>query len=152
MKDESKPQVNPIVLGLIILVVVAVLGVPVVCSSDSALTDAFFCPNEEQDGGYTLLEPLEFRDFISSRDVFLVDAYPGEHRQIPGTDAKIPPHLLEAKKSVLPVERDAVIGVYCRKDPKSNEVAEMLSEMGYVNVVKLSGGTDAWKQQGLYQE
>lgn len=45
--------------------------------------------------------------------------------------------------------KDAEIFIYCAVGARSKEAAEMLLQQGFTNVNHLSGGIQAWAQEGL---
>jgi len=149
MGSEGKVEVNPVVLGLILVAVVAVLGVPILCNPSSGLSGSVICRWIYPGNSAARLNPTEFRAYIRDPDVFVLDVYDENHSGISGTDAQIPFDRLRENTDELPEDKDTPLAVYCRLDPMSDEAVKTLDEMGYSNITKLAGGSTAWKRQGF---
>ncbi|WP_278620850.1 rhodanese-like domain-containing protein [Ectopseudomonas oleovorans] len=80
-------------------------------------------------------------------DVREADEYSAAH--IPGA-INIPRGLLEFKLSNDPqlTERTLKLVLYCKNSGRSALAADALREMGYRNVLSLSGGIEAWQTAG----
>src|SRR6476646_5643162 len=71
-----------------------------------------------------------------------------EQGVIPGATA-IPRGFLEAKIEDAVRDRDEPVVVYCAGGARSAFAAKSLQELGYTDVVSMSGGFGAWKTAGL---
>lgn len=80
-------------------------------------------------------------------DVREADEYSAAH--IPGA-INIPRGLLEFKLSNDPqlTDRTLKLVLYCKNSGRSALAADALREMGYRNVLSLSGGIEAWQTAG----
>lgn len=65
-----------------------------------------------------------------------------------GTTAAIPFDQLAARADELPSDRSAPLAVYCRTGTMSETAVDALLRMGYVDVVELRGGMQAWTASG----
>ncbi|MEE9594534.1 MAG: rhodanese-like domain-containing protein [Candidatus Hydrothermarchaeales archaeon] len=94
------------------------------------------------------ITPVELKTMMGGdEDFVLVDVRtPLEYEQgyIPGA-ILVPSYELE-KIQALDIPKDKKVVVYCAVDPRSAKAVEVLSEMGYSNLVKLKGGLYEWKR------
>lgn len=81
-------------------------------------------------------------------DVREADEYAAGH--LPGA-INIPRGLLEFKLSGMPAldQRDLSVVLYCKTSGRSALAANSMQTMGYLNVVSMAGGFDAWVEAGL---
>jgi molybdopterin/thiamine biosynthesis adenylyltransferase/rhodanese-related sulfurtransferase len=81
--------------------------------------------------------------------VFLDVREPDEYDQgaIPGA-VHIPRGHLESNVEGRLVDRDAEVVIYCAGGNRSAFAAQTLEQLGYTNVVSLTGGFNRWKDQG----
>lgn len=81
-------------------------------------------------------------------DVREADEYAAGH--VPGA-INIPRGLLEFKLSGTPAldQRDLSVVLYCKTSGRSALAAISMQTMGYLDVVSMAGGFDAWVEAGL---
>ncbi len=81
-------------------------------------------------------------------DVREADEYAAGH--LPGA-INIPRGLLEFKLSGTPAldQRDLSVVLYCKTSGRSALAAVAMQTMGYLDVVSMAGGFDAWVEAGL---
>lgn len=96
----------------------------------------------------TQLQPLEFEESTKSDNVFVLNVHTPDEGSLPGTDAAIPFDEIKKRASELPVSQKATMAVYCRSGRMSRTAVETLVEMGYTDLVELSGGMNAWSESG----
>ncbi|MAZ73946.1 MAG: rhodanese [Flavobacteriaceae bacterium] len=53
------------------------------------------------------------------------------------------------KEKVKSLDKEKPVYVYCRKGGRSARAAEILAEMGFIEIYDLSGGITAWEEEGL---
>lgn len=95
-----------------------------------------------------LVDPDEFAAAIAEPDRLTLNVHVPFEGDIPGTDMSIPFDQIAAQADRLPVDRDAALAIYCRSGPMSTVAAEALRDLGYTDVVELSGGMRAWQAEG----
>lgn len=89
----------------------------------------------------------EFADRIAEPDAFVINVHGPAAGAIQGTDATIPYDQI-AEDNRLPADRATPILLYCQTGRMSAMAAHDLMTAGYVDVVYLEGGTDAWEASG----
>ncbi len=97
---------------------------------------------------YKNIDTSELKEMMKVKDFLLIDVKIPEQAHIPGTDYFLPFDKIHLTIEQLGVDKSEKIVLYCRSGYTSSIAAEKLSEMGYVNVFNLLGGTIAWKQSG----
>ena len=61
-------------------------------------------------------------------------------------DAVLIPHSdLESRSDELPEDKEELILLYCRSGNRSQEAAETLIDLGYMNIIELASGINGWK-------
>ena len=61
-------------------------------------------------------------------------------------DALLIPHSdLESRSDELPEDKEELILLYCRSGNRSQEAAETLIDLGYMNIIELASGINGWK-------
>lgn len=104
---------------------------------------------EEAEGAvaWTRQGPTEFARTLTDGDVFVVNVHIPDVGAIAGTDADIPFDQLVSTPR-LPVDKEAVVAVYCESGRMSRLAAEALTGAGYRRIVELDGGMVAWRDSG----
>ena len=103
-------------------------------------------------GNIKMLQPEEFYAEVQTNNGVLVDVRtPEEYNQyyIDGAiniDYNSDNFITEANKNL---NKGSKIYVYCLKGIRRENAAQKLNELGYKNVVSLSGGIDAWTKANL---
>lgn len=94
------------------------------------------------------LETEAFAAEVDSGERFVINVHTPDEGGIEGTDANIPFDQLEERVAELPQDRTAALAVYCKSGRMSEIAAKTLAGMGYVDLVELRGGMDAWEADG----
>jgi rhodanese-related sulfurtransferase len=100
-------------------------------------------------GIVTLLAPADFQSSIAGNDVFVVNVHIPYEGEIDGTDALIPFDEIEDHATELPADKSAPLYIYCRSGRMSAEATPDLQRLGYINIIDLAGGMQAWETVGL---
>jgi rhodanese-related sulfurtransferase len=95
-----------------------------------------------------LVDPPEFAAKIAEPGRVTVNVHVPFEGDIAGTDLSIPFDQITAQAGRLPADRDTGLAIYCRSGPMSAIAAERLRDLGYTDVVELSGGMRAWQADG----
>lgn len=85
---------------------------------------------------------------LADADTFVVNVHVPDQGAIAGTDAAIPYDEVRDRSAELPPDLDTPVAVYCKSGRMSAEAAATLQELGYTDIVELSGGMDAWIADG----
>jgi rhodanese-related sulfurtransferase len=100
--------------------------------------------------------PQEAYARVTAGDVVLLDVRePTEWETHIAGAVQIPRGILEAKADPTSPRHDPALDpgkqviVYCRSGARSALAAVTLTELGFTDVVNLSGGISAWKEAGL---
>jgi rhodanese-related sulfurtransferase len=94
-----------------------------------------------------LLAPDDFAAAVAEPDRVTVNVHVPFEGDIAGTDLSIRYDEVRASRGVLPTT-DTPLAIYCRSGSMSREAAQVLSDMGYRDVVELDGGMHAWSDDG----
>ena len=94
------------------------------------------------------LPPAEFAAVLADEDVLVVNVHVPDEGSIAGTDAAIPYDEVRERSAELPQDLDAPVAVYCKSGRMSAEAVSTLRDLGYTDVVELSGGMDGWVADG----
>lgn len=103
------------------------------------------CSGRDEETRSRLLPPVEFATAVSRPGVVTVNVHVPDEGSIGGTDLWIPFDAVEARRNELPT-RSTPLAVYCRTGSMSAIAVEVLSRLGYEDVVELDGGMVAWKR------
>lgn len=99
------------------------------------------------DAAYRDVAPSTVAAVVDDADVWLVNVHTPYEGEIPGTDAFIP-YTDIARSDDLPGDKDAEVIVYCRSGRMSAQAASSLVQLGYTNVLNMTGGFDRWENEG----
>lgn len=94
----------------------------------------------------TLLPPLDFARQTGEKNVQLIDVRTsGEYKQGHIKNA-INIHIYDKsfQTQVLKFDKKKPILVYCKAGGRSAEAVLLLKELGFLRIIELQGGTDAW--------
>jgi len=92
------------------------------------------------------VDAIEFFQLAQNEDAFILDVHVPEQEHIPGTDAFIPYSEISENLNRLPEDKSTQVLVYCQSGSMSREAALKLQELGYINVVDLAGGLNAYRE------
>ncbi|WP_211661425.1 rhodanese-like domain-containing protein [Modestobacter muralis] len=93
-------------------------------------------------------DPAQFATAVGDPRTFAINVHVPDAGSIPGTDVAIPYDQIQMRAAQLPRDRSTPLAVYCRSGRMSAEALPVLTELGYTDVVELSGGMDAWVADG----
>jgi phage shock protein E len=94
-----------------------------------------------------LLAPDAFAAAVAESDRVTVNVHVPFEGDILGTDLSVRYDDVRAARDLLPTT-DTPLAIYCRSGSMSREAAQVLSDMGYRDVVELDGGMQAWSDDG----
>ena len=120
-------------LGLLIALVLVAAG----CGSDHPASTT----------SPRLISVAEFAKQIERPQVVTINVHTPNAGNIAGTDLAIPFEQIAASTE-LPKDHHAPLAVYCRSGNMSAIAVATLHDLGYTDIVELSGGYDAWLQSG----
>lgn len=95
------------------------------------------------------LSPAAYKAAIAGPGAFVVNVHTPYEREIEGTDAFIPYDKIAEHASELPADKAAPLYIYCRSGRMSALAVPALQRLGYVNIIDLKGGMQAWADAGL---
>lgn len=94
-----------------------------------------------------LVDPEEFARRVADPSVVTINVHVPNEGNIAGTDLEIPFDQI-ASSTKLPADLSTPLAVYCRSGNMSATAVKDLQAKGYVNIIELRGGYDAWLQAG----
>ena len=127
---------------LIFILLAAVVLVS--CQSKSVTAE----PVTVTGGSYKNVAPNELNAMLKNKDFVFVNVHIPFAGNIADTDLSIPYDQIEQNLSLLPVDKNAKIVLYCRSGRMSAIAAEELVSLGYTNIWNLDGGMVEWEQAG----
>ena len=144
---QFSPTEGSMVLKLAVMLVLgAVLAVG--CATGNNATGKGRGTTETA-GSVTLLAPTDYQSATSRSDAFVVNVHVPYEGEIDGTDAFIPFDSIEEHAAELPTDKTAPLYIYCRSGRMSAAATPALQRLGYVNIIDLKGGMQAWEAAGL---
>lgn len=130
----------PVVLSIGVLLVCAA------CTSGNRATPAASAPTTRV-AASALVDPEEFARRIEDPKVVTINVRVPNEGNIAGTDLEIPFDQI-ATSTKLPTDLSTPLAVYCRSGNMSATAVQDLQAKGYVDIVELRGGYDAWLAAG----
>jgi rhodanese-related sulfurtransferase len=112
-------------------------------SVDLQITDLTSLPKNSR--GYSEITAEQLRALLEAKDFLLVNVNSSAREVIPETDFTIPFDEIEANLDRFP-RKDRPAVLYCQAGGLSRSAARDLVELGFTNVVWLTGGINAWKR------
>ncbi len=100
-------------------------------------------------GSYTNVEAKGLKQMLDHKNFTLVNVHVPYVGEIAQTDVFIPYNDVDQKMSQLPVDKSAMIVLYCSSGHMSSIAAEKLVGLGYTDVWNLQGGMGSWMNQGF---
>lgn len=97
---------------------------------------------------YVDVSPVELARMMYEEEIVLVNVHVPYEREIEGTDLFIPFDQIEENRDALPADVTARVVVYCRSGSMSATASAVLVDLGYTNVLNLTGGMIAWERAG----
>lgn len=95
-----------------------------------------------------LVSVEEFAAELNGGERFVLNVHTPDEGSLERTTAAIPFDQLEARADELPPDRSTPLAVYCRSGNMSQTAVLTLAQMGYVDVIELGGGMNAWVVSG----
>lgn len=95
---------------------------------------------------HRLVGPEEFETALTDRSATVINVHVPYEGEIEGTDLFMPFDALDPAQ--LPSDRASKLLVYCRSGKMSGIASITLVDLGYINVIELGGGMQAWTSSG----
>ena len=131
------------------IIVVTVVGVVI-------LSGALFIVLNQQaetttlnEDGYLDISSQELSNMMASKDFALINVHIPYNGEIDRTDSLLPFNDISGNLDMLPQDKSSKIVVYCRSGSMSATASKELVQMGYTNILNLSGGMNDWKESGF---
>lgn len=95
---------------------------------------------------HRLVDPVAFEAALDQPGTVVINVHVPYDGEISETDLLMPFDDIDA--AALPSDRATPLAVYCRSDTMSAEAVVTLAGLGYMNIVELDGGMNAWRASG----
>jgi len=114
------------------------------------LTFAFVSCEAQHKKGTELLPPAQFEKEITQDKGQLIDVRTPKEYMAGHLDGATNIHLYDQdfNERINKLDKKKTVYVYCKAGGRSAEAVESLKMNGFVHVVELQGGTDAWTEAG----
>ncbi len=98
--------------------------------------------------GYEVWTADYLKAQMATKNFALINVHVPDEGDIPGTDRKIPYTELVKDPSLLKLDKDSPVVIYCMSGRMSEIAARALVQNGYSRVIILEGGMLAWEEAG----
>lgn len=104
----------------------------------------------QQKNGVEKVPPAAFEKQLSEQKGQLIDVRTTREFESGHLAGATHMHIYDADftKRVDSLHKDQTVYVYCKAGGRSSEAVELLKQKGFVHIVELEGGIDAWTQAG----
>lgn len=114
------------------------------------ITFVFISCDAQQKTGIELLAPQQFAQEMAKDKGQLIDVRTPKEYKTGHLDNAVNIHLYDQdfNERINKLDKDKTVYVYCKAGGRSAEAVESLKLNGFVHIVELQGGTDAWSEAG----
>lgn len=104
----------------------------------------------QQKKGVEKVPPAAFEKQLAEHKGQLIDVRTTKEYQSGHLANATHMHIYDAdfSKRVDSLDKDQTVYVYCKAGGRSSEAVELLRQKGFVHIVELEGGMDAWNEAG----
>lgn len=137
-----------IILSIVVVALFAVAWI--VFINKSSTTRTVSSPKIEEIISFQDINATELLAMLEEKDFTFINVHTPYAGEISGTDSFVSFNQIEKniRDGKFPSDKDAKIVLYCRSGGMSTIASEELVNMGYTNIINLSGGMIAWEQDG----
>lgn len=136
MSSHRRPLIV-LTIGVLLLTVACASGNDAAPATTTSLTQA----------ASVLVDPDAFARRVEDPRVVTINVHVPNEGNIAGTDLEVPFDQVSSS-TALPADLTTPLAVYCRSGNMSATAVKDLQSKGYVDIVELRGGYDAWLQAG----
>ncbi|KOS05686.1 hypothetical protein AM493_06285 [Flavobacterium akiainvivens] len=106
--------------------------------------------NGQQKKGVEKVAPATFEKQIAEHKGQLIDVRTTKEYKSGHIDNATHMHIYDKdfNQRVDSLDKNKTVYVYCKAGGRSSEAVELLKEKGFVHIVELEGGMDAWNEAG----
>lgn len=110
----------------------------------------FFNCNQSSAQQSTLLEPKEFKEFLATNDVILVDVRTPKEFSSGHIENAININFLSSEfdKKIQKLDTTKTLVIYCRSGNRSGKSTSKLVKAGFKEIYDLKGGVLNWQKSG----
>jgi len=105
-------------------------------------------PVVKEEVSFENITAVQLSEMLDNKDFFFVNVHSPYIGEIKGTDEFIFLSDIKDNLDKFPNDKNAKIVVYCQSGGMSRIAAQKLTDLGYTNVLNLSGGMIGWKKAG----
>jgi rhodanese-related sulfurtransferase len=104
--------------------------------------------NAQQKKGVELVSPATFQKEMAADKGQVIDVRTPKEYQSGHIDGAVNMHVYDAdfSKRVDGLDKKKTVYVYCKAGGRSAEAVEQIKAKGFVHIVELDGGMDAWNE------
>ncbi len=102
----------------------------------------------QKEASFKNITANQLSEMLKNKDFLLVNVHSPYIGEIEGTDYFIFANDIKNNLDKFPDGKNTKIVLYCRSGGMSRMAAQELVDLGYNNVLNLSGGMNAWEQAG----
>ncbi|UCG62206.1 MAG: rhodanese-like domain-containing protein [Candidatus Zixiibacteriota bacterium] len=146
LQFQGPPIIRRLIAALLLLFASLIVSLCGSCSRESGKGDQTVIPAPA-------ISTTELRQLVDSgEDIFLLDVRRDSEyiaERLSFTDLRITHDSLKAHLESLPPDKTTPIYCFCRGGVRSDHAARYLISIGYKNVLNVSRGMLAWKENGF---
>jgi rhodanese-related sulfurtransferase len=114
----------------------------------------FISCDAQQKKGTELLAPHQFSQEMANDKGQLIDVRTSKEYKSGHLGGAVNIHLYDQdfNERINKLDKNKTVYVYCKVGGRSSEAVDSLKLNGFIHIVELKGGTDAWTEAGLTLE
>lgn len=108
------------------------------------------CQAQQKGQNVQVVPPVEFEQIITETEGQLLDVRTPKEYKSGHIEGAVNMHIYDKdfEQRANELKKDEPVYLYCKAGSRSAEAVEILKNKGFINIVELEGGMDAWNETG----
>jgi len=119
---------------------------PVAKQTTPDTVDLLSLPKNNQ--GYRQASADQLASALKAKNFTLINVHIPYAGEIPQTDALVPFNDIQNNLDQFPADKNTPVAVYCHSGSMGASASKTLVDLGYINIIDISGGMKAWQKTG----